>query len=151
MAIQRKGRSKGQRCSCKLGFLVAEARPVEVDVGGRIYVVAGTASHPQGIPGHRCDGLCGRWVPRPEFGDGRRRGDMLWRLAWSQHTRAFLAQNPWCERCALEQRKTAATESHHRQHRSMGGCDEFENLEPLCAMHHGLEHNQHRGGRHEAE
>ena len=118
--------------------LKAEARDIEVELGGRCYVIAS-------VPVYVCNGRCnGAWHPHPEWGDGSKRSHRLYAAAWTQHRAWFLELKLWCERC-LPGRYTPATEAHHRIYRSQGGGDEVENLEALCAACHGAEHSQRRG------
>lgn len=49
-----------------------------------------------------------------------------------------LRESPWCVDCARLGERREAVEVDHIRAVSMGGTDEWENLQPLCAAHHRL-------------
>ena len=64
---------------------------------------------------------------------------------WRRLRLMFLRANALCVDCRKNGFTVEATEVHHILARSMGGGDEWENLEALCRPHHNQKTAAERG------
>lgn len=85
---------------------------------------------------------CGKAIPHGQSRCERHpydkpRGGKGYGRAWDQTSKAFLQMNPFCvEHMKSGYRGILATEVHHKQRRTHGGLDDWDNLEALCKACH---------------